>query len=558
MLRSLHISNFAIIKDIEIEFGKGVTIFTGETGAGKSILVDALSILAGKRAKVELIRTGENFFCIEGIFSIDESLISLFSDFDVTSEEDDVVISRRMNKSGKSTCTINGFFCSVKKLEEIGRKLFRFHEQYDNTDLLTSDFCRKLVDSLNPQIRLAFQEYTNIYLEWKDIKNKIELLNNREQEYQRRLDVLLWESSQIKDANICIEEDEKLEKRLEILQNAERIKTGLQNALNILVEENGVQDKLAYAEKELFNISKYGEDLSNISSSIEEIGFSIEDIVSVISNQINSCDFSDEELDELNRRDEMLKSLMRKFGPKLKDVVLYYEKSMKEIDEIQKMIFNKETFEEELKAKRILLDEKSQNLFKLRSKSSTKFCDLLSKSLKEMSIKSAKIEIKIIPSKEPTITGVESMEIYFSANEGESLKPMRYVASGGELSRISLAIETITSSLWKNNTMIFDEIDMGISGKVAVEVASKLKALSENVQILCITHLPQTASIADEHYNIQKIVKDGRTVSVLKKLNHDEHLQNIAFMISGTDSSKSALDSAKEIEKVIKNDERGF
>jgi len=177
-------------------------------------------------------------------------------------------------------------------------------------------------------------------------------------------------------------------------------------------------------------------------------------------------------------------------------------------------------------------------------------------SLKDMSIKAASMELRMIPSQETTAIGVDSMEFYFSANEGEPLKPMKDIASGGELSRISLAIEIITSNLWGKNTMIFDEIDTGISGKVAVEVASKLKMLSKNTQVLCITHLPQTASIADAHYRIEKFVENGRTLSVLKKLSHEEHLQDIAFMISGSDSSKSALDSAKEIEKVIKNSER--
>ncbi|EFR42937.1 DNA repair protein RecN [Dialister micraerophilus] len=556
MLRSLHISNFAIIKDIEMELGDGVTVFTGETGSGKSILVDALSLLAGKRGSTDLIRSGEDFFCVEGIFSINKSIVSLLSEFEVNDDNEDIIISRKMNKSGKSTCTVNGFFCSVKKLEEIGKKLFRFHEQYDNTDLLNSDFCKRIIDNFSVEIKSAWNEYSKIYSDWKTTKSKIEKLNKEEQEYQRKLDVLLWETQQIEDARICLEEDSKIAQKLSILQNYERIQDGLQTVSNILSEENGIQDKLSVAEKEISRISKYDKDLDSTASELESIKFSIEEIINNIGNHLSLLDFSENELDELNQRDEVLKNLMRKFGPSLEDVLNYYEKALKKIDEIQKMFFDKESLLELLKKQNDVLSEKSKILYKLREKEGKKFCDLLVNSLKDMSIKAASMELRMIPSQEPTAIGVASMEFYFSANEGEPLKPMKDIASGGELSRISLAIEIITSNLWGKNTMIFDEIDTGISGKVAVEVASKLKMLSKNTQVLCITHLPQTASIADAHYRIEKFVENGRTLSVLKKLSHEEHLQDIAFMISGSDSSKSALDSAKEIEKVIKNSER--
>lgn len=551
MLRSLHVLNFAIIKEISIEFGKGVTVFTGETGSGKSILVDALSILAGKRAKTEWIRDGEDFFCVEGIFSINESLMTLFSDFDINQGEE-VIISRKMNRSGKSTCTINGFFCSVKKLEDIGKKLFRFHEQYDNTDLLTADFCRRLVDNLSDEIRFAVNEYDKLYSEWNLTKSKFDDLINKEQEYQRKLDVLMWETRQISDAQIFIEEDKNIEQKLQILQNGERIKNGLQETFSLITAENGVQDKLAISEKNIVNASKYDESLSDILADFESIRFSVEDVVSRIYDYLNSIDFSDAELDALIRRDEILKNLMRKFGPTLEDVIEYYNNSIKEIDEIKSMFFNKDELECKLIEQEKILGEKAEKLFKLREQEGNKFCKLLVEYLSEMSIKAATMQIKMVPSETPTVHAVESMELYFSANKGEPLKPMRLVASGGELSRISLAIEIITSKFWHDCTMIFDEIDMGISGEIALQVAGKLKKLSESSQVVCITHLPQTASIADEHYKISKIVKDGRTLSFLKRLNHQEHLQNIAFMISGTVSSKSALDSAKEIERIVK------
>lgn len=551
MLQSLHIVNFAIIEDTVIDLTKGVTIFTGETGAGKSILIDALAVLTGRRAKTDLIRTGADFFKVEGIFYADDSIVSALQELGIECEGCEVILSRKLNKSGRGLCTINGDFCTVKQLQKIGKMLVRLHEQNDNMELLSIPFCEKMVDSGTSEVVAAYRDYQDSYREWKKLKDALEDYENAKQERERRLDILEWELSQISSAHLLPDEDEEIEKKLSVLQNHERIFRSVHQALELLTAENGPQDAIGDAIREVSSVSKYDEALEAFVESLNSASYALEDAINGLDSYISDTDFSEEELNELQSRDEVISEMKRKYGPTLSDVLAYEAKAKKEYEALKEVIYDNEALQKNYASLTGLLMKKAEVLNRYRMISSKKILTGVVTTLKDMGMENARMELHLVAQKSPMPNGAEEMEFYFSANPGEPLRSMRDTASGGEISRIALAIEMVISHLLSQQTLIFDEIDVGISGKVGLKVARKIACLAKTIQVLCITHLPQTACAADRHYQIVKTIENGRTSTKAVLLNDAQHLDNIAQMISGTEDSKSALTSAKEMRRLV-------
>lgn len=552
MLQSLHIINFAIIEDTVIDFDQGVTVFTGETGAGKSILIDALAMLTGRRASTELIRTGADFFKVEGVFYADSSIIDELKEEGIDTDNGQIVISRRLNRSGRGLCTINGSFCTVRQLQKLGKKLVRLHEQNDNMELLSIPFCERMVDSGTKAAADAYSSYRESYKEWKKLKDALDDYKERKQERERRLDILEWELNQISSAGLQEGEDEEVEKKLQVLQNHERIFRSIHNALDTMTADGGPQDAIAEADKEMSQAARYDESLNPILESLRSASFELEDAISSMEDYISNSDFSEEELSSLQERNEVIMELKRKYGPSLEDVLKYEKKAREEYDSLKEIIYDNDTIRKNYEELTGLLMKKAEVLNEERKKSSEVILKKVTASLRDMGMENARMKLHLLPAKEPVPNGAAEMEFYFSANMGEPLRSMKDTASGGEISRIALSIEMVISRMLRQQTLIFDEIDVGISGKVGLQVARKIALLSRSIQVLCITHLPQTACAADRHYKIVKSVSHGRTATRAVLLNEKEHLSDIALMISGSDSSASALESAVEMKKKVK------
>ena len=522
MLQSLHIVNFAIIEDTIIELTDGATVFTGETGAGKSILIDALAILLGRRARTDLIRTGAEFFKVEGVFSADDEIVSILSSFGFDAADSQIIITRKLNRSGRGICTINGDFCTVKQLEFIGRKLVRLHEQNDAIELLSSEYCRRIIDRFTPEISTLRDEYDHIYQEWKETKKNLEEFHAHRQENERRIDILEWELEQIRTANIS--------------------------------DEGGARDLLASASKAVSTASRYDKEMKETDEELRTVLYSLEDIEGKLDTYISAADFSDEELSELQSRSNILIGLKRKFGPTLADVIHYEENAEKECTSLKNLIYENKEMQEKYKLLTEAVMKKAEALNRQRILTGCEFTEKIISLLQDMGMDDPRMTLHLIPAAAPVSSGVEEMELYFSANRGESLRSMKETASGGELSRIALAIEIVISRLMRGQTLVFDEIDVGISGKIGIQIAKKIKILSKYLQVLIITHLPQTASIPGRYYKIEKIISRGQTSSKAMLLDGRQQVENIAQMISGMSKSENAIRSALEMQKILSDD----
>ncbi len=554
MLQRLHIVNFAIIEDTVIELSDGATVFTGETGSGKSILMDALAILLGRRASVDMIRTGKDFFRVEGVFTVDETISALLEEMGLEAEDGEIIVTRKMNTAGRGMCLVNGAACTVKQLERLGSALVKLHEQNDNAELLSSDFCRFLIDHSDETIKETAAAYGALYARFRKLKEQIEELGRGKQENERRLDILQWEIEQIEGADISdLEEDAALAERLSVMENHERIYTGLRAALEALTGDAGAQSGLAEASSEVAGIAEYDKALASVSESLQSALYTVEDAISELESYASHEDFSEEELAKLQDRDELLSQLKIKYGPTLSDVQKYLETARREYDDLHALVYDSEALREELQNLTAEVQKKAGELNALRREKGSTLCRKIEESLRDMSMEHAVLELRVTDSETPTAAGAANVDFYFSANPGEPARPMRQVASGGEISRISLAIEDIFSDLFACRTLVFDEIDTGISGGAALRVAKKIASLAKRVQLLCITHMPQTAAMADTHYAIRKTVEGERTISTAVRLSEEESILDIAWMISGNNPpSESAIASAKDLRKAVK------
>ena len=384
MLQSLHIVNFAIIEDTIIELTDGATVFTGETGAGKSILIDALAILLGRRARTDLIRTGAEFFKVEGVFSADDEIVSILSSFGFDAADSQIIITRKLNRSGRGICTINGDFCTVKQLEFIGRKLVRLHEQNDAIELLSSEYCRRIIDRFTPEISTLRDEYDHIYQEWKETKKNLEEFHAHRQENERRIDILEWELEQIRTANIINGEDEEIDRRLSILQNYEKIIYSVKAALSALSDEGGARDLLASASKAVSTASRYDEEMKETDEELRTVLYSLEDIEGKLDTYISAADFSDEELSELQSRSNILIGLKRKFGPTLADVIHYEENAEKECTSLKNLIYENKEMQEKYKLLTEAVMKKAEALNRQRILTGCEFTEKIISLLQDM------------------------------------------------------------------------------------------------------------------------------------------------------------------------------
>lgn len=550
MLSNLKISNIAIIKEAVIDFGNGLNVLTGETGAGKSIIIDAINTILGERTSRELIRTGSNNAEVSAFFeNINNDVIAVIDEFGIPCEEDkSLLISRKISLDGKNICKINGSSVTVSMLKKIGQVLINVHGQMDNHNLLNEELHYTYIDGFAENSDII-EEYHTAYNNYCSCKRRYDDLIVDEGEKARKIDLLTYQIKEIEDADIKIGEWDELEKRKKILQNAEQLILLVNNAVEIINGNDnfsGVADMLNTASNSLVKASAFDETLNSVSDTVAEMSYSIADCASDLNSFLYSLDVDPNELDLIEERLDILFKISKKYGHNETEILEFLEKAQKELDEITFSEKLKEQLEIELNEKYEIMDKASRKLSENRQKYGEIFIEKVKSELSFLDMTS--ISFKFVQNRKNfDETGADEIYFLISANVGEEPKPLSKIASGGELSRIMLAIKNVLASKDNIQTLIFDEVDTGVSGRAAQKIGIKLKEVSKNRQVLCVTHLAQIACFADNHFLISKSESGNKTYTKVETLDNNGKIHELARIIGGIEASQLSLDTAAEM-----------
>ena len=549
MLTQMSIRNFALIEQMNISFKDGITIFTGETGAGKSILMDAFSILLGERASSEFIRHGKDSFVIDGIFDIanHQSLLDVLESKNIIVEDDQLILSRSFNTSGKSMILANDQPIPLKALKEIGQLLADIHGQYSNQKLLNPDSHHEYLDSYNEVGLKAYQEYKEAYKEYKAAKQALDNLSEYMAERARELDMLRFQIDEIEEAGLQPGEDEAIAEELKRLDSFDHIDKVLGSCYDAFYNgRHPLLDTVNAIKVEVNDLVKYDDEVKEISELVNSAYFQLEEAAQSLDRYRDSISYDEERYAYCQDRDSTIYGLKKKYGDTVQDILNYEDKAQQRLEELESEVCEQGQLEELLAEKESIAKKALTKLTTVRQENAIIIAKQLHTELADLGMEKGDILFYIDSSEDLLPLGAKSIELLFSANKGEQLLPLHKVASGGELARIALAFKSVFRTD-NHKTLVFDEIDVGISGDIALKVAEKILTLSKTNQVFCITHLPQTASIAKQHYHLTKQEHEGRTISTLSQLNDEERLSQIASMMSGKGMSNTALAAAKEL-----------
>ena len=549
MLTQMSIRNFALIEQMNISFKDGITIFTGETGAGKSILMDAFSILLGERASSEFIRHGKDSFVIDGIFDIanHQSLLDVLESKNIIVEDDQLILSRSFNTSGKSMILANDQPIPLKALKEIGQLLADIHGQYSNQKLLNPDSHHEYLDSYNEVGLTAYQEYKEAYKEYKAAKQALDNLSEHMAERARELDMLRFQIDEIEEAGLQPGEDEAIAEELKRLDSFDHIDKVLGSCYDAFYSgRHPLLDTVNAIKVEVNDLVKYDDEVKEISELVNSAYFQLEEAAQSLDRYRDSISYDEERYAYCQDRDSTIYGLKKKYGDTVQDILNYEDKAQQRLEELESEVCEQGQLEELLAEKESIAKKALTKLTTVRQENAIIIAKQLNTELADLGMEKGDIRFYIDSSEDLLPLGAKSIELLFSANKGEQLLPLHKVASGGELARIALAFKSVFRTD-NHKTLVFDEIDVGISGDIALKVAEKILTLSKTNQVFCITHLPQTASIAKQHYHLTKQEHEGRTISTLSQLNDEERLSQIASMMSGKGMSNTALAAAKEL-----------
>ncbi len=561
MLRTLTINNIALISFAEIDFARGLNILTGETGAGKSIIIDSLNFVLGERADKTLIRNGENEAVVEAEFD-EINLITqkILQEYEIDFE-DGLILSRKMTEDGKNVCRINGIKVTVSALKNIASSLVDIYGQHENSVLLNSDNHIDILDNfIGEKIAFAKQEYLDAYKNFKQIKSKLNEYSKMT-DVDIKVEILNKQLEEINEVNICIGEEEELQKKCEMYENAEDILRTSDNVYTLLNGDmqNNACDNIYTAIKELGKIEEYNNEIAGYISRLDEARIEIADIASSVESIASSVSVDEYEAQRDITRLAQIHNLEGKYGDSEEKIIAYRDKIAEEIEELSNYSFMLEKLTNDYSIALDNLEQKGIDLSDVRKTYAKQFENLVVSELKELGMSNTGFEVDIVTYNDiETIAnkagsnGIDIVEFLISPNLGEPLKPLKKVISGGEMSRFMLAIKKITAQIDGVNVMVFDEIDTGISGKIAQVVANKLYDISNSKQVLAVTHLPQLASMADCHYLIEKTTDNMRTNTNVKLLINEQSAFEIAKMIDGISASESAVLHAEKLLEIAK------
>ena len=523
MITTLHIKNIGIIDDLSIDLNEGLNVLTGETGAGKTLIIDSLEIISGGRFSKEMIRKGETNSFVE---------ICMYEPENENSIDGNIIVSREISVNGKNMCKINGRMVTVNELKNFMDKFIEIHGQNDNQTLLDNKYHLNYLDGyIGEKIYSIKEQYKQRYQRYLEIKKELKANFGDEKERERKLDLLKYQVNEIEEANLKVDEEEDLEEKRKIMLNSEKISNNL-NEADIAISENSI-DSLNIAIRALEKIENIDNIYEKISSNLKSIYYELQEISRDISNYKDETYFDEDEINRTEERLDLIYALKRKYGNDIKEIIEYKNEIKEEINHIENLDEFNNKLKKELKQIKQEMADLEQKMNKSRIEYGKDLSNNINEVLEQLEMKNAKINIHVNYKEEFFESGKDEVEFYITTNFGEDEKPLSKIASGGEMSRIMLAIKKVLADTDKMPILIFDEIDTGISGKAANAVADKLNEISKNHQVLCISHLPSIAAIADYNYFISKKVIDERTSTNIKLLDEMETIREIARISSG-------------------------
>lgn len=554
MLEHLFVKNFALVEDLTIDFSDNFNVLTGETGAGKSIIIDALALLLGGRAQTEFIRSGTEKAVLEGTFFIPNSpfVWELLHEMGIEDEDSTLVLSREISLNGRNVCRLNGRVFTLGQYQQLGLALVDLHGQHAHQTLLQGDKHLDLLDKFGGLAHQQLkQEVKEKYERYLVIKKELEELRASEKERLQKIDYLNFQSEEIKQAKIKLGELEELTKEVQILVHAEKISENLYLAYQQLFgEEKGVAayDLLSKALDNLHELKELDSSLKNLAAQLEPALYLIEETALQIREYREEIDYSPTRLEQSENRLHFLKDLCKKYGPSIEDVLLHAQKVETELQKWHSSSERLEQLQGEVKKYLEEYETTAKTLSQKRKKLAETLEIKVIAQLVELAMPDIRFAIKFLSS-EPSAQGLEQVEFLISPNPGEPLLPVAKIASGGELSRIMLALKTIMAETDGIGTLVFDEIDAGIGGKAVQKVAEKLERISKSQQVICVTHSPLVAAIADRHLLLEKEVEKGRTRTIIQLLDEEERVEELARMLGGENPS---ADLKKHASKILK------
>jgi DNA repair protein RecN (Recombination protein N) len=550
LLCELSIKNFAIIEALSVSLEKGLTVLSGETGAGKSIIIDAIHLLVGGRGSSEFVRHGEEKAEIEGLFQIGEKhpCISKALEFGIEIEDGMVVLRRDISRSGKSVCRVNGKLVTISTLREIGSTLVDIHGQHEHQELMDETLHLSLLDQFGfNEISLSIAEYQTIFRHYEQTIKKLKHLNENEQQTAHRLDLIQFQFDEIQNANLKLNEDEELFEEKQKLNNFEKIFDAVKSSYSSLQEEQKGLDWVGMVMNNLEIAASLDSSYQDIFDAVSNSFYQLEDATQLLRSQLDNLEFDPLRLNVIEERLTEINQLKRKYGNSIVEILEYSSKIEEEIETLQNKETHIDQLEKELTSLKKDLSLEAKQLTDIRMKWAEKLTKLIHKELKELYMAKTVFHIRFDSDGQYTKNGSDKVEFYLTTNPGEPLKPLSKIASGGELSRIMLALKSIFSKHQGVTSIIFDEVDTGVSGRVAQAIAEKIYKVATNSQVLCISHLPQVAAMAETHLFISKVTKGGRTKASIELLTEDKKIKEIARMISGVEITDLTKKNAEEL-----------
>ena len=553
MLVHLHVRNLALIEDIEVEFGPGLNILTGETGAGKSILLGSMQLILGGRSAKDMIRTGASNALVELLFQVENPRAEAsLREFGVETSEGQVLMSRKI-MDGRSINKINGETSTVSQMKAAAACLLDIHGQHEHQSLLYQDKQLEILDIYGKEeIFPAKEKVQTAYKKYRDCKKQLDELDIDEEQRNRERAFLEFEINEIESAQLVSGEDEELEKRYRKLNNGRKILETLQGVRDLTGYESGqgAGESVGNAVREISRVTEYDTQLDSMASALQEIDGLLNDFNRELASYVDDLNFDDEAFYETEKRLDTINGLKAKYGRTIEDIQEYCLKQKQKLENLDKYEERFHEAEENLKKSREELETVSYKLSVIRQKYSQMLTDKITEGLKDLNFLDVQFQITFRRRKEYTAGGFDDIEYEISTNPGESLKPLGKIVSGGELSRIMLAIKAILADRDQIETLIFDEIDTGISGRTAQKVSEKMAVIGRCHQVLCITHLPQIAAMADTHFEIEKHQKDNETITEIHPLEGDDSVRELARLLGGAEITQAVFDNAKEMKEL--------
>lgn len=552
MLRELRLNNLAIIKNLDLEFNEGLISLTGETGAGKSIILDGISLLIGERSNLEMIRTGEESLFAEGVFDLSEVQKEKLNKLGFEIEDDELIISRYFYRNSKSKITVNGMRMTVSKLKELMRNVLDLVGQHEHQYLLNKNYHLGLLDRfLDKNGQELAKEIRNNVSSLKMINKKIEEIETEKFRIMEKKDILEFQSNEIASLGLKENEDNELEEEYKILFNAGKISEKLENSIQRLKEgEYSVINSLGKIKKNLEQLSDISETYSELKEKIENIIYEVDDIGYSLEDMVENVESDDVRLEKVISRIDEINKLKLKYGSTIEEILAFREENEKNLSLIKFENNELADLKKEKEEKAKIYFENSRKLREIRKKVAENLEKTINVQLKDLNMANSKFKVAFSEKTVISSKGMDDVEFMMVTNLGENYKPLAKIASGGEISRIMLALKTVFSSVDNISVLIFDEIDTGISGETVRKVAEKLKELSGTVQVICVTHSPQIAGKSNQQFFIKKEIENNVTETKVRELNTDERIREIARIISGDNITETSIEHAKEIMKL--------